>query len=112
MPARLRAFLASLPNRDGRSSVEFMQAAGLGFVHRRTEPAEIVRDPLWPGDRRRSPWILTSPALSHPLGKRQRSLERSNPVRSLSHKLESQHSGDTTPPGLVGNTRNKPAGAA
>jgi hypothetical protein len=96
MPAWLWIFLASLPNRDSRSSVKLAQAAGRRFVHCRTQPAEIVRDPLWPGHRRRSPWILTSPALSRPRWKRQCCLERSDPIRSLSHKLESQHHRDTT----------------
>jgi hypothetical protein len=36
MRARPRSFLASLPNRDGRGSVELVQTRVRGAVHRRT----------------------------------------------------------------------------
>jgi hypothetical protein len=94
---RFRTLLASLPNRDRRSPVELVQTAGRGAVHRRTQPAEIVRDPPRPGYRRRSPWILISPALDHARWTHQRDPKPSDPIRSLSHQFECQHSATLLP---------------
>jgi hypothetical protein len=96
--ARFRAFLASLPNRDSRGSVELVQTAGRRPIHRRPQPAEIVRDPPWPGHGGRGPWILVSPALGHARRTRQRNPEPSIPIWSLSHKLKRQHAETLRPP--------------
>jgi hypothetical protein len=97
-PPKVCAWLrSSLPDRDGRGSVELVQTSGRGAVHRRTQPAKIVRDPPWPGDGGRGPWILIGPALSHARRTHQRNSEPSNPIRSLSHKLKCQHLGTLLP---------------
>ena len=100
---RLRAFLASFPNRDSRGSVELVQTGCGGAVHRRTQPAEIIRDSSRPGDGRWSPWILIRSALRYARGARQRDAEPSIPIRTLSHKLECQHSGTLV---MSGKTRS------
>jgi hypothetical protein len=83
--ARLRTLLASLPDRDSCGAFDRIQTAGLGIVHRGAQPTEVVRDALRPSLGRRSPRILVSSALRYPCRQRERSLERSDPIRLSGH---------------------------